>query len=357
MDIAQAFDPLIGHDKPKTMLTQAVVQQKIAPAYLFAGPDGVGRSLAARCFAQLIFANASNDPAVHDAIAHRIAEGNHPDLLWVEPTFLHQGKTFTAQQAEEAGLKRKTAPQIRLSQVRDIARFVSRPPLEASRSIVVIEQAETMAEAAANGLLKTLEEPGQATLILLAPSFESLLSTLVSRSHGLLFAALGEAQLRQVLSQLDQGEILDSTAMLALAEGSPGRAIAQWERLKTMPEEMMAALDKIPHWLEGHGSPRAALTLAAMVTKELDMPGQVWLMNYLQYQLWQGCVGTDDEGWAIPQSARAAVAQHLKSLEESRRMLLRYVQPLLVWEVLLLGLIGDRRSDNPPLAQLRAQPF
>ncbi len=358
MEIAPAFGPLIGHDKPKMMLTQAVMQQKIAPAYLFAGPEGVGRSLAARCFAQLIFAEGSNDPAVHDAIAHRILQGNHPDLLWVEPTFLHQGKTFTPQQAEEAGLKRKTAPQIRLSQVRDIARFVSRPPLEASRSIVVIEQAETMAEAAANGLLKTLEEPGQATLILLAPSFDSLLSTLVSRSHGLLFAALGEAQLRQILGQFDQGELLESPAMLALAEGSPGRAIAQWERLQTMPAEMMAALDQIPLWLGSSGSPKAALTLAAMVTKELDMPGQVWLMNYLQYQLWQACLGSS-EGWTIPKPASAAVAQHLKSLEESRRMLLRYVQPLLVWEVLLLGFVGrnNGRTDNPPMAQLRAQPF
>lgn len=339
------------------LLTQAVLQQRIAPAYLFAGPDGVGRSLAARCFAQLIFANGSPDPAVHDAIAHRIVQGNHPDLCWVEPTFLHQGKTFTPQQAEAAGLKRKTAPQIRLSQIRDIARFVSRPPLEAPRSIVVIEQAETMAEAAANGLLKTLEEPGQATLILLAPSFDSLLPTLVSRSHGLLFAALGEAQLRQVLGQLGQDELLASTAMVALAEGSPGRAIAQWDRLKTMPEELMTALDKIPQWLAGSGSPRAALTLAAMVTKELDMPGQVWLMNYLQYQLWRGCVGPGESGWMIPPAASATVAHHLQSLEDSRRMLLRYVQPLLVWEVLLLGFMGDRPSDNPPIAQLRAQPF
>lgn len=357
MDIAPAFGPLVGHEKTKTMLTQAVVQQKIAPAYLFAGPEGVGRSLAARCFAQLIFAGGSDDPAIHDGIAHRIAQGNHPDLLWVEPTFLHQGKTFTAQQAEEAGLKRKTAPQIRLSQVRDIARFVSRPPLEASRSLVVIEQAETMAEAAANGLLKTLEEPGQATLILLAPSFESLLSTLVSRSHGLLFAALGEAQLRQVLNQLNQNELLESTAMVTLAEGSPGRAIAQWERLQTMPAEIMTALEQIPQWLGGSGSPKAALTLAALVTKELDMPGQVWLMNYLQYQLWQGVVGSHESGWQLSPSARATVAKHLESLEESRRMLLRYVQPLLVWEVWLLGLIDSHQAGNPPLAQLRPQPF
>ncbi len=366
MEIAPAFAPLIGHNKPKIMLTQAAMQRRIAPAYLFAGPEGVGRSLAARCFAQLIFAQGSiNAPALHNAItsqasagiAHRLAQGNHPDLLWVEPTFLHQGKTFTAQQAEETGLKRKTAPQIRLSQIRDIARFVSRPPLEASRSIVVIEQAETMAEAAANGLLKTLEEPGQATLILLAPSFESLLPTLVSRSHGLLFSALGEAQLRQVLGQLDQQELLASTAMVALAEGSPGRAIAQWERLKTMPAEIMTALDEIPQWLEGRGSPKAALTLAALVTKELDMPGQVWLMNYLQYQLWQGCTKSGETGWSIPKDACSTIGQHLKSLEESRRMLLRYVQPLLVWEVMLLNVVRSNRSENPPMAQLWSEPF
>ncbi len=47
--------------------------------------------------------------------------------------------------------------------------------------MVVIEDAETMAEPAANGLLKTLEEPGKATLILIAPSPEALLPTLVSR--------------------------------------------------------------------------------------------------------------------------------------------------------------------------------
>lgn len=358
METAPAFTSLIGHDKPKLMLTQAVIQQKVAPAYLFSGPDGVGRSLAARCFAQLIFANGSNDPAIHDGIAHRITQGNHPDLLWVEPTFLHQGKTFTSQQAEAAGLKRKTAPQIRLSQIRDIARFVSRPPLEAPRSIVVIEQAETMAEAAANGLLKTLEEPGQASLILLAPNAESLLSTLVSRSHSLLFAALGEAQLRQVLKKLGQTELLESQAMLALAEGSPGRAILQWERLKTMPEEIMAALNKIPQWLRGNSSPQEALGLAALITKELETQEQIWLINYLQHQLWQGRSNVSEGNRAIPLLSGLSLTPHLKSLEESRRMLLRYVQPLLVWEVLLLGFIqSDKPSTLQPIAQLRPKPF
>lgn len=359
MEIAPAFAPLIGHDKAKTLLTQAFCRERIAPAYLFSGPDGVGRSLAARCFAQLIFSqNDSPDSPGQTApanpraarMADRITQGNHPDLLWVAPTFLHQGKTYTAQQAEESGLKRKTAPQIRLSQIRDIARFVSRPPLEAPRSIVVIEQAETMAEAAANGLLKTLEEPGQASLILLAPSGESLLPTLVSRSQCLLFSALGEAELRQVLTQLGQTAPLDDPAILALAEGSPGRAIAQWQRLQDIPAEMKTALDAIPRWLTGGGSPRAALQLAAQITAELDLEGQVWLMNYLQCQLWQpGETGGP---------SRVAIAPYIQSLEDSRRMLLRYVQPLLVWEVLFLGWLGRAAPTGfATLAPHRREPF
>ncbi len=68
-----------------------------------------------------------------------------------------------------------------IEQIREITNFLSRPPLESSRSVVVIEQADTMTESAANALLKTLEEPGKATLILIAPSPSSLLPTLVSR--------------------------------------------------------------------------------------------------------------------------------------------------------------------------------
>jgi hypothetical protein len=93
---------------------------------------------------------------------NRVRQRNHPDLLWVEPTYMNQGKRLSTKEAEEAGLKRKAPPQIRLEQVREIGEFLSRPPLEAGRSVVVLEQAETMGEGAANGLLKTLEEPGKA---------------------------------------------------------------------------------------------------------------------------------------------------------------------------------------------------
>ncbi|MEL6903124.1 MAG: DNA polymerase III subunit delta', partial [Cyanobacteria bacterium J06606_4] len=167
----------MGQTQAVSLLQRVVDLQRVAPGYLFVGPVGTGKSLAAYGFAQLLLAEPAKDGAAagqlstqnQSVLARRIRDRNHPDLLWVEPTYLHQSQLLTASEAAEAGLKRKSPPRIRLPQIREIARFLSRPALESARAVVVIEQAERMAEPAANALLKTLEEPGKATLILMAP--------------------------------------------------------------------------------------------------------------------------------------------------------------------------------------------
>jgi DNA polymerase-3 subunit delta' len=310
------FAPLIGQSQAVELLTRAVDQNRIAPGYLFAGAAGVGRSLAACCFAELLlapnFAKQSPTP-----LQRRIQQRNHPDLLWVEPTYLHQGKRFSAAEAAELGLKRKTPPEIRLEQVREIARFLGRPPLEAPRSVVILEQAESMAEAAANGLLKTLEEPGRATLILLAPSPEALLPTLVSRCQRIPFQRLGEEAIASILTQAGYAEILQHPEVLALAQGSPGEAIAHWEQwqaLQASAPDLLASVIQLPTSL------RSALELARQITQVLDAEAQLWLVDYLQYHYWQ----------------RQHQASSLQHLDNARRWLLQYVQPRLVWEVTLL---------------------
>ncbi|MCJ8282849.1 MAG: ATP-binding protein, partial [Rivularia sp. ALOHA_DT_140] len=162
-----SFAPVIGQTQAVELLKQAVAKDRIAPAYLFVGSPGIGKSLTARCFLELLFTQNNRDITV---VKSKLEKGNHPDLLWVQPTYLHQGKLLSSKEATEKGLKRKAPPIIRLEQIRGITEFLSRPPLESSRNIVVLEQAETMAESAANALLKTLEEPGKATLILIAPT-------------------------------------------------------------------------------------------------------------------------------------------------------------------------------------------
>ncbi|MEM9264225.1 MAG: DNA polymerase III subunit delta' [Cyanobacteria bacterium P01_F01_bin.13] len=311
--LTQNFLHIIGQPQAVNLLVQAVSKQRIAPGYLFVGPAGVGRALVATAFATMLLSGSHESP---DNLKRRIQSRNHPDLLWVEPTYLHQGKLLTVAEAQAAGIKRRGRPQVRLEQIRDIARFLSRPPLEAARAVVVIEAAELIAEAAANGLLKTLEEPGQATLVLIAPDQQALLPTLLSRCQTIPFRRLGPADLAQVLTQSGYGEILDYPEILGLAQGSPGSAIASWQQLQTIPPELLQQINQpIPNL-------RNALELARQITQTLEPESQLWLLDYLQQSRWHRGQG-----------------QGMEQLELARKQILRYVQPRLVWEVTLMNLI------------------
>ena len=134
------FARLVGQNQAIELLTQAVNQKRVAPAYLFTGPDGVGRSLAAQCFIEQLFC-VSVPKNMQQQVQNRLQLGNHPDVLWVQPTYLHQGQRMKATEAADAGLKRKAPPVIRTDQIREIASFLSRSPLEAPPSVVVLEQA------------------------------------------------------------------------------------------------------------------------------------------------------------------------------------------------------------------------
>jgi DNA polymerase III subunit delta' len=307
---------LIGQERAVELLQRAIQRDAIAPAYLFAGANGTGRTLAAKCFCQDLLGHGLGEEQVESS-RKRFLAGNHPDLLWIEPTYQHQGKFFTASEARESGLKRKAAPQIRIEQVRDIGRFLSRPPLESARSVVVIEDAQTMAEAPANALLKTLEEPGKATLVLIAPSTDSLLPTLVSRCQRIPFYRLSEGDLERVLRENGQERVLEYPALMGMAQGSAGEAIASWQALTSLPEELPRSLER----LRGLKLSKA-IELAKSIAATLDTETQLWYVNYLQYEDWQ------------KRRERAIV----EILEKTRRYLLAYVQPRLVWECTLLEL-------------------
>lgn len=301
------FAQLIGQQQAVELLTQAVKQNRVAPAYLFVGSEGVGRSLAARCFAQLLFS--------YSVETNRLRQENHPDLFWVQPTYQYQGQRLTPQEAAEKKLKRKAPPVIRLEQIREVTQFLSRPPILAPRNVVVLEQAETMAEAAANALLKTLEEPGQATLILIAPSAESVLPTLVSRCQRIPFYRLDAVSLAQVLRQTGHEEILQHEAVLSIASGSPGEAIASFEQLQVIPNKLLESLTTAPKtYLD-------ALKLAKEID-DLDTEAQLWLIDYLQQLYWQ----------------RSHQPSIINFLEQARKYLLCYAQPRLVWECTLIAM-------------------
>lgn len=315
MELIEPFEGLRGQGAAIALLQAAMLKHHIAPAYLFAGPSGVGRARAALGFGQLLLSQGQATPQ-QERTHRKVRDRNHPDLLWVEPTYQHQGQRFTVAQAAQHGVSRKTPPQIRVEQIRELTEFLAQPPLESPRCVVVIEAAQTMAEAAANALLKTLEEPGRATIILIAPNAESLLSTLVSRCQLIPFYRLAQAELIEVLQKLDVApEILTNEVLMAIAQGSPGEALRAGQIFQEIPESILTAVQAWPR------SPYAALMLAKTITKELELDQQLWLLDYLQFQDWQ--------------SHRQAI--HLEQLESAQRRLRRFAQPRLVWDCLFLS--------------------
>ncbi|MEY3462588.1 MAG: hypothetical protein RLZZ468_366 [Cyanobacteriota bacterium] len=317
------FADLVGHGQARALLGAALQQRRLAPAYLFAGPHGVGRRLAALRFLEGVLAGPTGDPLVR----RRLQEGNHPDLLWLEPTYSEKGQLVPLSQAEAAGVSRRAAPQMRLEQIREVSRFLARRPVEAPGCLVVLDGAEAMAEAAANALLKTLEEPGQGLLILVATSPDLLLSTIRSRCQHIPFGRLDGQQLQAVLAAhaADPADAAASASgdppeLVQLAAGSPGALLELRRQWQALPEGLAERLQRLP----GCAEPLQALDLARDLSEALDGEQQLWLLQWWQQTLWN----------------RHRRPDQLQRLERLRSHLRAYVQPRLAWEVALLELAG-----------------
>lgn len=323
------FADLVGQGPATSLLLAALEARRIAPAYLFAGPDGVGRRLAALRFLEGVLAGLGGSPSLR----RRLAEGNHPDLLWVEPTYLHRGELVPLSRAEEEGVNRRSPPQLRLEQIRQVSRFLAGRPVEAPGCVVVLEQAEAMAEAAANALLKTLEEPGEGLLLLITAAPERLLSTIRSRCQLIPFRRLAPAEVAGVLEGLPDAAgaaalpTADSIELLELAAGSPGALLHHRRQWQALPPELCGRLQALP----GGADPLVALALARDLSEALDVEQQLWLLGWWQLWLWR----------------RQPNPAPLLRLERLRRQLRAFVQPRLAWEVALLELgtaLGSSRQ-------------
>jgi DNA polymerase-3 subunit delta' len=330
--VSRLFADVVGQERACALLQASLDRRRIAPAYLFAGAEGVGRRLAALRFLEGVLAGAQGSPGLR----RRLAEGNHPDLLWVEPTYLHRGALVPLSRAAEEGVNRRSPPQLRLEQIRDVSRFLARRPVEAPGCVVVLEQAEAMAEAAANALLKTLEEPGSGLLLLLTAAPEQLLSTIRSRCQLIPFRRLSPGEVARVLERLPAAaggegqrpsDQPDPPELLELAAGSPGALLHHRRQWQALPPELAGRLQELPEAAD----PLAALALARDLSEALDGEQQLWLLSWWQLWLWR----------------RQAGPAALQRLERLRRQLRAYVQPRLAWEVALLELgtaLGSSRQ-------------
>ena len=292
------FGELAGQDAVVSQLREAASSAaKMAHAWLFTGPPGSGRSVAARAFAAALLCGQGGCGECPSC--RQVAAGTHADLLLIRPDGLSYG----------------------VRQTRELVLRAAAAPVYGGWRVVLFEDADRATEQAANALLKAIEEPAPRTVWLLcAPSADDLPTTIRSRCRLITLRIPPSDAIADVLERdgIDRERAL--TAARA-AQGHIGRA----RRLATDPEAARRRADvlRLPMRLSGAGPAsglgqalqtaaalvRAAEAEAAAVTEELDVPEQEALRQ---------AFGAGSTGKGVATAIRGG-AGALKDLEDRQK--------------------------------------
>lgn len=217
------------------------LRERLPHAILFHGPQGIGKIAFAERFGQSLLCQSpggDHQPCGKCDACGWFDQYSHPDYRRVRPELLDEDEATEAGEAEPAeGKKARAKPsrEIKIDQVRALADFMSVSTHRQGMRVVVLYPAEALNTAAANALLKTLEEPPPATMFLLVSnSLDRLLPTILSRCRKFALAPPAQDAAEAWLSA--QG-IDNADAWLAEEGGAPLAALdaaRQGEARETM---------------------------------------------------------------------------------------------------------------------------
>ena len=238
------FADIVGHERAKSLLRAAIVNNRVAHAYLFHGPDRIGKRRLAIRFIQAMCCEAALGHGEPDACGacrscRQIEQGGHPDVCVVAP--------------DQTG----ATPRIKIEDIRELESRLIYRPLLAERKFCLIDDADRLTIEAANALLKTLEEPpGFALLILVSSRPFALPATIRSRCQPLRLGALALKETQSALMRLRGLSEQDAQLVAAVTEGRLGEALAT--DLTTLREQhnLLATLT----------SPKALRSVSAILT-------------------------------------------------------------------------------------------
>ena len=201
------FNDVLGHDRAIGWLTAAVTNDRLAHAYLFDGPPGVGKKLVALSLAKALHCSA-NGPADFCGSCRscrRIEHGNHTNVWVFDPD--PKRKMFT------------------LDRIQRLHEELAMRAGEPGTRVFILDGAEKMNEEVQNRLLKTLEEPADdALLILVATHPERLSPTVRSRTQRVRFSGLPPQVVRDALLARYGLSAAQADEIARLSDGSLGRA-------------------------------------------------------------------------------------------------------------------------------------
>jgi DNA polymerase-3 subunit delta' len=199
-----------GHDRIVAVLRANLQSGRFPHAFLFVGPEGVGKRTFARTLAMALLcernAEVLLDPCEACPGCAWVKAGTHPDLI------------------EAARPDDRQELPIRV--IRDLCAEFGLKPARGARKIAIVDDVDDMNDEAANAFLKTLEEPPPgAVLILIGTSAELQLPTIVSRCQVVRFEPIAEPELATLLLELGVAtDATDASRLAALGEGSVSRA-------------------------------------------------------------------------------------------------------------------------------------
>lgn len=300
------WDKLRGHREQREMFRRTLQRGRFASGYLFVGPEGVGKRLFTQCLAECLLCRHHVD---EDLKACGECPGCKPFQAGSHPDFLSLG---CPEGKRELPIELFVGPRERRGQA-GLCYELSLRPLPGSRKIAVIDDADLMNDAAANALLKTLEEPPErAILFLIASNADALLPTIRSRCQVIRFAPLSTGDIAALLLEHALLESADEAQLVAvLSEGS----LAQAKRLidPELRQLRTALYDQLSHaqqmGIQGARRLHEGIDKIASETAEQRQLAQ-WLVRFaVEFQrsaLWRLCEGSQVHGMHdIPQIEQA----------------------------------------------------
>jgi DNA polymerase-3 subunit delta' len=327
---------VIKQERAVSLLQRSLKDKTLSHAYIFVGPEGVGKMMLAKSLAQALFCKEENSPCVECACCKRINELKHPDFQVIE----------LETPIEEKGKQKK---EISIEQIRRLKHGVSLPPYEGDYKIFVIDGAESMSISAANCLLKTLEEPSPKTIIILLAQEESKISpTVLSRCQKIELKPMALYELAEVLRKEYKLEEDKAVLLARLGHGRLGKAIEMARNDKVL-EQRNSYLEASISLISSDYNSRFeyATKLAADISKRREVTAEIvaiWLDCWRDLLLVK--IGLNGEITNIDKKQELEyiseglsieeIESTIKIIMEAEKNIASNVNPRLVLEVLML---------------------